>query len=104
MRKSIITTLLVTGIVGCELTDTTQHSLEIEPGAKLLDGTEEPVSEIREEVLVSQTPKVDIAWDVVPSDAEIPNATLELSGTLQRLHTTTLTAFESAPSFGNQRM
>jgi hypothetical protein len=81
MRKSIITT---------------QQFLAIESA--------EPVKRLQDEELVSATPKVDIAWDVIPSDAEIPDATLELSDTLQRLHATTLTAFEAAPNFGSQRM
>ena len=46
MRKSIITT---------------QQFLAIESA--------EPVKRLQDEELVSATPKVDIAWDVIPSDA-----------------------------------
>lgn len=106
MRHCLIISLLATGTVGCELAETSYEPRlglkRTQPVERLLD--EAPASEIPETESLSEGHAKHIAWDVIPSNTEIPHSTLELSDTLQRLHATTLTAFEAAPNFGSQRM
>lgn len=46
----------------------------------------------------------DIYWMAAPAESTIPNNVVVLTHTLERLHGTALTAFESAPNFGYLRM
>jgi len=96
MRDIVLITLFLAGSGGCELTDATLQLLNIEDVA--------PEGTFPGKEFSTEEPGEEIVWNVSPVDAEIPDSVVELSGTLQRLHSTTLTAFESAPSFGGQRM
>ena len=88
--------LLIISVAGCELITTTDTPLDLLK--------EDPAGSSQIDDLHLAEPPPRIVWNVIPASDPVPAEVSKLSTTLERLHATTLTAFESAPDFGFGRM